>query len=117
MEMLTAWVLLLVVEPFESEAAEATIKTTFKLPHTRPVAFASAPLQTAIIAAKSFMCGRIDSRRLNVDGLPLPESAGSMALAWVRSSSTFSTSIIVSLSSFSSEWNRSRAWDRSGRCC
>jgi hypothetical protein len=49
------------------DQAGATMKTTFKL----PVALASAPLQTARIAAKSFICGRTNSRRLNDDSLLL----------------------------------------------
>ena len=97
------------------DQAGATMKTTFKLPHTRPVALASAPLQTAMIAAKSFICGRINSRRLNDDSLFLPGNAGPMAFAWASSSSTLSTSRIASPSLFNSEWNRSRACDRSGR--
>lgn len=70
-----------------------TVSMTRKLPHTSPAALASAPLQTAMTAAKSFMCDRIGSRRLNEVAILLPLGAGGCrARVCARRSSTLTTS-------------------------
>jgi hypothetical protein len=69
-----------------------TVNMTRKLPHTSPATLALAPLQTAMTAAKSFICESIGSSRVKEVVNLLPQGAGGCrARVWDSSSSTLTT--------------------------